>query len=367
MDRARKVRKILPVSPCDIRGLEAWLEEQANAGLFPVSIGSWAVFTTDGVPGTRFRLEPYDRGRTAPTEEQQELYRRAGWSYALNVAPAGCWLFYTADPAAVELYSDHESRGLSLERLERAARRAWRSSLLLGVVLAAVSVWLLLFWSGGMAARGGLPLVWLRVFDPTFLVLLCQGVAFGRSCRNARLLRRACQALRLGMDMPPSAGPSGRIVWENVISLAAVFLLVLLLAGQWMERRGVPLEDFRQPYVELQELAPAWYSVTQQARSPENGASCCAPQLEAMYFRLLLPSWAQSVAQAQMEQYRLVNLSWSYETLEHPGLDFVLLAREPEGLWQMAALGRGGQVAVYLYCGQEQLRDHLDLLSSWGR
>ena len=50
MDRARKVRKILPVSPCDIRGLEAWLEEQANAGLFPVSIGSWAVFTTDGVP-----------------------------------------------------------------------------------------------------------------------------------------------------------------------------------------------------------------------------------------------------------------------------------------------------------------------------
>ena len=103
MDRARKVRKILPVSPCDIRGLEAWLEEQANAGLFPVSIGSWAVFTTDSVPGTRFRLEPYDRGRTAPTEEQRELYRRAGWSYALNVAPAGCWLFYTADPAAVEL------------------------------------------------------------------------------------------------------------------------------------------------------------------------------------------------------------------------------------------------------------------------
>ena len=124
MDRARKVRKILPVYPCDIRGLEAWLEEQANAGLFPVSIGSWAVFTTDGVPGTRFRLEPYDRGRTAPTEEQQELYRRAGWSYALNVAPAGCWLFYTADPAAVELYSDHESRGLSLERLERAAQPA---------------------------------------------------------------------------------------------------------------------------------------------------------------------------------------------------------------------------------------------------
>ena len=37
-----------------------------------------------------------------------------------------------------------------------------------------------------------LPLVWLRVFDPTFLVLLlCQGAAFGRSCRNAGLLKKA--------------------------------------------------------------------------------------------------------------------------------------------------------------------------------
>lgn len=254
MDRARKVRKILPVSPCDIRGLEAWLEEQANAGLFPVSIGSWAVFTADGVPGTRFRLEPYDQGRTAPTEEQRELYRRAGWSYALNVAPAGCWLFYTADPAAVELYSDHESRGLSLERLEQAARRAWQRACCWGwsCCRICVAAAVLERRHGG---RGGLPLVWLRVFDPTFLVLLlCQGAAFGRSCRNAGLLRRACQALRQGMDMPPSAGPSGRIVWENVISLAAVFLLALLLAGQWMERRSDPLEDFRQPYVELQEL-----------------------------------------------------------------------------------------------------------------
>ena len=41
-----KVRKILPVSTADILGLEKWLEDQANNGLFPVSIGSWATFTT---------------------------------------------------------------------------------------------------------------------------------------------------------------------------------------------------------------------------------------------------------------------------------------------------------------------------------
>ena len=190
--------------------------------------------------------------------------------------------------------------------------------------------------------------------------------------------------------MPPSAGPSRGIVWENVISLAAVFLLALLLAGQWMERRGVPLEDFRQPHVELQELestpvvlfdpssghdsrayrehsllAPAWYSVTQQARSPEKRRKLLRAPAGGHVFPPAAALHGPVRGPGQMEQYRLVNLSWSYETLEHPGLDFVLLAREPEGLWQMAALGRGGQVAVYLYCGQEQLRDHLDLLSSW--
>ncbi len=293
----------------------------------------------------------------------------------------------------MELYSDHESRGLSLERLERAARRAWQRSLLLGVVLAAVSVWLLLFWSGGMAARGGLPLVWLRVFDPTFLVLLlCQGVAFGRSCRNARLLRRACQALRLGMDMPPSAGPSRGIVWENVISWRRFSCWHCCWRDSGWSAGASPWRTSGSPMWSCRSWrAPRWSCLTHPPDtipgltgsipcwprpgipSPsrpavrKNGASCYAPQLEAMYFRLLLPSMARSVAQAQMEQYRLVNLSWSYETLEHPGLDFVLLAREPEGLWQMAALGRGGQVAVYLYCGQEQLRDHLDLLSSWVR
>lgn len=36
----KKVRKMLPVSIADISGLEKWLEDQANHGLFPVRIGS---------------------------------------------------------------------------------------------------------------------------------------------------------------------------------------------------------------------------------------------------------------------------------------------------------------------------------------
>ena len=51
------IRKIIPFSLYDIPGLEQWLEGQANQGLFPTHLGSWATFEDRGVPGTRFRLD----------------------------------------------------------------------------------------------------------------------------------------------------------------------------------------------------------------------------------------------------------------------------------------------------------------------
>ena len=94
------IRKIIPVSLYDIPGLE----------------GSWAVFEDRGLPGTRFRLDPF-ANRTGeglePTEEKLELYRQAGWEYAFRVGRA-YFLFYTTDPQAPELFSDHQSQGLSL-------------------------------------------------------------------------------------------------------------------------------------------------------------------------------------------------------------------------------------------------------------
>lgn len=95
----KKVRKMLPVSIADISGLENWLEEQANQGLFPVRNGSWATFTPTGVPGTRFRIEPYGKSSDAPTEEQLALYRNAGWEYAFAIGSSYYFLFYTTDPS----------------------------------------------------------------------------------------------------------------------------------------------------------------------------------------------------------------------------------------------------------------------------
>lgn len=52
-----------------------------------------------------------------------------------------------------------------------------------------------------------------------------------------------------------------------------------------------------------------------------------------------------------MDLYRLVNLYWSYEEVDWPGTDFVILATVEDDPWQMAAVGRGGRVAVFCYAG----------------
>lgn len=84
----KKIRKILPVSLYDIPGTERWLEQMANEGLFPAKLGNLgsrrAVFVPNGVPGTRFRIEPGrrdDGNDPYPDPVQREMYREAGWEY----------------------------------------------------------------------------------------------------------------------------------------------------------------------------------------------------------------------------------------------------------------------------------------------
>lgn len=410
----RKTRKFLPLSIYDIPGIERWLEEQANAGLFPVFLDAWVTFEPTGVPGTRFRLEPWGRTGTEPSEEQLALYRQAGWEYALTVGRA-YFLFYTTDPQAPELYSDLHSRGLSLERLEKRVRSYRRRRAIVWVILAALLVWAMFFfksdWDVQPDPTAKLPLFLLDLFQPFVLLALIVILFFSRCTRrDHRILVKTCAALKEGLPPPPSPGPSRALAREQVLTLVltGVFLigqLLLLLSnrGQFV----VPVEDFTRSYVVLQQLeqvelvpsqevfgssrfheednqaenhisllSPVWYSVTQNgciaeegdyrgySPDPEGGKYRYTPSLYATYFHLLIPALARPVAQSQMDRYRAINLHWTYQELSYPGLDFVILATEPKGIWQSLALGKGGRVAVYHYGGIEQLRDHLDLLSA---
>ena len=409
----KKLRKLLPVSLYDIPGLEGWLEEQADRGLFPEYLGSWVTFAPTALPGTRFRLEPWGREGTEPSEEQLALYRQAGWEYALPVGRA-YFLFYTADPEAVELYTDPQSRGLSLERVERWLRSYRRSRAVFCVLLAALLVWAVFFsgskWDVQPDPLARLPLLLLELFHPFVLLALTVMIFFARqSRRDYRILAETCRALEESLPPPPSPGPNKAFVREQLLALV---LTAAFLTGQCLMilyNRGlfaVPAESFTRPHITLQELedvelasyealfgpssfhegenraenhssllAPVWYTVTQKGylaadgdyagTSPDSqgGKYRYAPSLDAAYFHLLFPALARPVARSQMDQDRAVNVRWTYRELSYPGLDFVILATEPDGIYQGLALGKGGRVAVYHYGGAERLSDHLERLA----
>ena len=137
----KKIRKILPVSLYDIPGLERWLEEQANEGLFPVRFGmDWATFVPTGTPGTRFRVEPcgtevYDG--EGPDQDKQDLYRGFGWDLAFSFDKYNnvLALFYTTDPEAPELYTDLPAQAATLEPMLDHFRRRLRQTLYLAPLL----------------------------------------------------------------------------------------------------------------------------------------------------------------------------------------------------------------------------------------
>ena len=411
----REVYKFIPFSPYDILVLEGWLEELAGQGLFPVHLGAvYCKFSHTGIPGTRFRLEPFG-ALEEPTQEQLEMYSQAGWTYAMPAARRSYFLFYTTDPQAPEPYTDWSSRGLSLDRLARQARKQLAYLLLIPLLLLVLYAGVFLFFptTGFDLQPAGrwviAPLILLGLFTPLsllwFLVLLARVLL---ELQNCRILAKTRQNLTNGLPPPPSPGRN-RWVWlDNAATLPILLLACLVTVWTFRARAGWDLEDCTRPYLSLAQLeqvpvahyeelfggdgthsedrmfrdlsllAPVYYTVEEYAYEATsqkgNGFSPVrelwshyAPQMTSVRLWLLIPSMARGAAEAEMNSLRAVNLYYEYEELEVPGLDFAILTRNTGGFSQIAALGRGHWAAVFRYTGAEDLRDHLELLSSMVR
>ena len=412
----KKVYQIFPFSIYDFAGIEHWLEQQANRGLFPVSLHSLAVFTPTGVPGTRFRLVVKDRQEAEPSAEQIELSQEAGWTFSGCVADL-YFLFYTTDADAVEFYTDLESRGITLAPVQKQLARYRRRQWLIYSVLAIAVIWSLFFFESQFDVQPDhltqLTIILLNLFQPSALLFVaCAALLWQKNRHDRKTLSSLYQSLVQGLEPPAAPGPSKAIVRRQIV----LSILLVPLAGSMLLHtfdglnpwKEIPLEQFSAPYTSIQAierepvlpweelfeeapfaevsenyankkfslLAPAWYSVTQNGYSPQsgsqenvfspkpvNGEARYAPSFDAAYYDLLLSALARPVAMAQMDAYRLVNLTWSYESLDDTGLDFAIYATEPGDVWQMLAIGKGSRVAVFRYAGREQLPDHLQELS----
>ena len=249
----KTVYKILPLSIYDIAGLEQWLEEQANHGLFPTRVGIYTAFTSKGVPGTRYRLEPWGNLGSEPDPEQLELYCNAGWEYAFSIART-FFLFYTTDPNAPELHWDLITHGRSLDRLARKVKKLKVQPFII-LTIALLFILALLLWPAHKFdlqpdrwAR--LPLLLLHFTNPLFLVLLIAACfELSLALQDYRTLLNTYQALEAGL--PPSPGPQKKPAVRSLVRLALIPILAISLLTNFIVGKSAPISEFELPYIPI--------------------------------------------------------------------------------------------------------------------
>lgn len=195
------VRKLNPVQPYDIPGLEHWLEQQAAQGLYLRRHGPKVCsFYRDTPRTTRYRLDYCDTDREEdPIPGLIALYQEMGWDYVCRLKDATLFLFRTQDPHAPEPHTDPQTHAQLLKQLEQKLKLS--CSFFGGFVLALFLLSLtgilnygsmLVALAEGFLTNGCLFLILLLAILYLFPALLCW-----------RRVHRMIAALEEGRPMTP--------------------------------------------------------------------------------------------------------------------------------------------------------------------
>ena len=222
----KQVYRLCPCGRSDIEGIQSWLEDMAEQGLFLVEDGEFCgVFTfAKKTPGkVSYRLDVAQKRKPRfldsgdeLTDEEVELYRAMGWVYLLRY---GDFRIYRAEGRdAPELNTETETHAITINLLKKKYRSAFISAILMA-----------LFWlafSNGFLRYGFL----MAATAGVVLTLCVYGFVLWNVvtplCRAFRF-RRYEKRLRAGDDL------NRRVDWKKTAaaSIAARVLPVLLCCG----------------------------------------------------------------------------------------------------------------------------------------
>lgn len=252
--------RIPPCAKYDVAGMESWLEDMAQKGLFLERDGLFLGFATfvRGEPETlRFRLEATDTngGLFSPThdppEEILELHYPMGWSYR------GRWgqfhIYTTNDPDAPELHTDPRVQALTLAALNKFQRTRLWSFFIYGAMIwyfhGSVLFSLTALWGLGKTA---VAMLWLLSFPVMEL----------RNLVGMMVLKHRLKA-GIPMDHRSDYRKTGPAVYAGRLARwsAGIFLFCALMgvfSESVLEEKAMDLEDWPTPlpFAQTEELYP---------------------------------------------------------------------------------------------------------------
>lgn len=248
----KTVKKLIPVNPYDIPGMESWLAELAGQGLFLEKFGASRARFTPGAPspGTRYRLEPMG----GVVDGEYTAYAAAqGWRWVCPLA--GTFHVYRTDrPDAPELHTDPVAQSYTLDAL---TKRLWRYSIILVVFVLLIVGMLgsIYFFS---------PWPWLSAVEGSFvnqlLLVVVEVIAAACFLAQANGIRRLRRQLREGVPLHHEVDyrKSRRTTLllnslSTLLVLSSIAMVIPMFAGgRWSE----PLDEVKSeiPFLSLFEL-----------------------------------------------------------------------------------------------------------------
>lgn len=400
----KRVYKLTPVREYDVAGVESWLEDMARRGLYLKEFRPLFCTFERGEPGeVRYRLEPHRRVLDDELPQSMlELYEQFGWE-CVDEVNRSMLIFSTRNPDAMELHTDPELQETQWRRLYQSARNGFVANLLLALVVLAFTGYLLL--------GEGTPVLSLVETSVLLLALLELWVIAQLmvSIPDLSLLSAAVRRLKEGIPLEHRTVYPRRRPWAVPAFLVSLIILLVLIVGNYI----LPFTGGGiRPLDEVQDFTPlslaslegpdyqpdayvsggtdyanfsrqehyllCWHQweVVETGKWSEDGQWT---RLEIQWYDLALPFLARPLAQEQLEAAtRLEDDIWwtapedetrTWNITQYPGqgLDYLAVAQEEGGRFQIAAAALGGRTAVVRYTGQGNLSDHLEEISAMVR
>lgn len=397
------VRKLNPVQPYDIPGLEHWLEQQAAQGLYLRRHGPRICsFYRDTPRTTRYRLDYCDTDREEdPIPGLIALYQEMGWDYVCPLKDATLFLFRTQDPHAPEPHTDPQTHAQLLEQLEQKLKLS--CSFFGGLALALF----LLSLTGSLSYDSMLVALAESILTNgcLFLILLLAVLYLLPALLCWRRVHRMIAALEEGRPMTPipTASRWNRLLHGAFLVLSPVlqclYLAVFFLPhplNRWsLDTPGRPGDftpvllaqwegpDYRPDLLEVDGvtflncyernfsfLSPVRWEV-QQRGSLEH----VRVRMEIHWYRPLLPVLDEPLARDLLDYYmdheedtRLVDEvplgPWTVTEHTLAGADYLATASNPNCEFQFAVAAGNGRALSVSYTGQKDLTDHLSEIAA---
>lgn len=152
--RTRHVHRLCPCDSYDVEGIQSWLEDLAEEGLFLIKDGVFGgVFSFERRTPQKvsYRLDVAQKRKTGVMDdarnhfgEEVELYRAMGWEYLLSYGEFHIYRATKAD--APELNTDTETHAFTISLLKKKQRSA--------VVRTLLYVLFLILWTQGFLRYG---------------------------------------------------------------------------------------------------------------------------------------------------------------------------------------------------------------------